>query len=108
MAEGSGIFAERRLHLRAGVEDREVLVQFGPVVKKDDAASCRYRLTGFDEPTSVEIWGLDEVQAVQLAMASAGSELDRLAQDAKYRIAGNSNGETGHGLPSFNVRHAAP
>jgi hypothetical protein len=35
MAEGSGIFAERRLHLRAGVEDREVLVQFGPVVEKD-------------------------------------------------------------------------
>ena len=108
MEEGSGIFAERRLHLRAGAEDREVLVQFGPVVKEDNAASCRYTLTGFDEPVSFEIHGLDEVQAVQLAMTMAGSELDRLAPDAKYRIAGDSNGETGHGLPSFNMRHAAP
>jgi hypothetical protein len=108
MAEGSGVFAERRLHVRAGAEDREVLVQFGPVVKEDDAASCRYRLTGFDEPISVDIWGLDEVQAVQLAMVAAGSELDRLAPDAKYSIAGDSSGETGHGLPSYNLRHAAP
>jgi hypothetical protein len=104
MAEGLGIFAERRLYLRAEVEDREVLVQFGPVVKADRAACCRYTLTGFDEPMSVEIWGLDEVQAVQLAMASAASELNRLAPDAKYRIACDLGVDTGHGLPSFDLR----
>ena len=108
MEEGPGIFAERRLHLRAGAEDREVLVQFGPVVKEDNAASCRYTLTGFDEPVSFEIHGLDEVQAVQLAMTMAGSELNRRAPDGEYRIACDLGTDTGHGLPSFDLRRTAP
>ncbi len=108
MAEEFGIFAERRLHLRAGGEHREVLVQFGPVVKKDGVASCRYTLTGFEESISFEILGLDEVQAVQLAMTMAGSELNRRARDGEYRIAGDLSPDGGHALPSFDLRQIVP
>jgi hypothetical protein len=108
MAQVSGIFAERHLHFRTREEDREVIVQFGPVVKEDNAASCRYTIIGLDEPISFEILGFDEVQAVQLAMTMAGSELNRRALDGEYGITFDLSGDTGHGLPSFDLRQTAP
>jgi hypothetical protein len=46
-----------------------------------------------------DIWGVDDVQAVQLAMAMAGADLDRLAEGGKYSVVDDSDGESGHGLP---------
>ena len=101
MPETSGVFAERRLRLRSSMEIKSILVQLGPVVRKDEAAFCAYKLTGFEQPISREIWGLDDIQAVQLALAAAGSELNRLAGDGKYSVEGDADGEVGHGFQTL-------
>lgn len=95
------VFAERRLRLRTGNEVAEVLVQFGPVIRQDGAAFCRYTVSGDDGNLSRDIWGVDDVQAVELAMKMAGSDLDRIADGGKYSIANTADGEAGHGMPSF-------
>jgi hypothetical protein len=100
-AEVSEVFAERRLRLRSLVETKSILVQLGPVVRRDGAVSCRCQLTGFEQPISREIWGLDDVQAVQLALAAVGSELNRLRGDGKYSVEGDSDGEVGHGFQTL-------
>ena len=40
------VFAERRLRLRSDNEVAEILVQFGPVIRQDGAAFCRYTVSG--------------------------------------------------------------
>ena len=95
------IFAERRLRLRSGNAVAEILVQFGPVVRQDGAAFCRYTVSGDDRNLSRDIWGVDDVQAVELAMKMAGSDLDRIADGGKYSIADTADAEAGHGMPSF-------
>jgi hypothetical protein len=101
MSELPEVFAERRLRLRLPNETKSILVQVGPVVRKDEAAFCRYKLTGFDQPIVREIWGLDDIQAVQLALAAAGSELNRLGGDGKYSVEGDADGEVGHGFQTL-------
>lgn len=44
-----------------------------------------------------------KVQAVELAMKVAGSDLDRIADGGKYSIADTADREAGHGLPSLVV-----
>jgi hypothetical protein len=95
------VFAERRLRRRSNNEVEDVLVQFGPVIRQDGAAFCRYTVSGADGEITRDIWGVDDVQAVELAMKMAGSDLDRLADGGKYSITDASDGETGHGLPTF-------
>ena len=97
------VFAERRLRRRSETESEDILVQFGPVIRQDDAAFCRYTLTGADGELTRDIWGVDDVQAIQLAMAMAGADLDRLADGGRYRIIGDSNGEGGHGFPTLPI-----
>jgi hypothetical protein len=94
------IFAERRLQRRSHTEVEDMLVRFGPVIRQDGAAFCRYTLSGRDGAITRDIWGVDDVQAVQLAMSMAGSDLDRLADGGKYSVVGDSDGEVGHGLPT--------
>jgi hypothetical protein len=48
-----------------------------------------------------EIWGLDDIQAVQLALAAVGSELNLLGGDSKYSVEGDADGEVGHGFPTL-------
>ena len=100
MTKPIDIFAERRLRRRSDTELEDMLVQFGPVIRQDGAAFCRYTITGKDGAITRDIWGVDDVQAVQLAMSQAGSDLDRLADNGKYSVLGDSDGEVGHGLPS--------
>jgi hypothetical protein len=95
------IFAERRLRLRSDTGTQDIVVQFGPVVRQDGAAFCRYTVSGLDGFITRDIWDVDDVQAVQLAMAMAGADLDRLAEGGKYSVVDDSNGESGHGLPSL-------
>ncbi|MGH9482081.1 MAG: DUF6968 family protein [Terriglobales bacterium] len=99
MSEVSEVFAERRLRLRLSDAIRAIAVQLGPVVRKDGGAFCCYALTGFDRAISREIWGLDDVQAIQLAFVSIGADLDRLGGDGRYSVEGDSDGEVGHGFP---------
>jgi hypothetical protein len=95
------IFAERRLRRRSDDEVEDMLVQFGPVIRQDGASFCRYTVSGATDSLTRDIWGIDDVQAVELAMRMAGADLDRLAHGGKYSISGTSDGETGHGLPTF-------
>ena|ERR1700751_2666065 len=101
MTETNEIFAERRLHLRLARETKRLLVQLGPVIRKDEASFCRYHILGFDSPILREIWGLDDIQAVQLTLAAVGSELNRLGDDGKYSVEGDADGEVGHGFPTL-------
>ena len=75
------VFAERRLRLRTSSGAAEILVQFGPVIRQDGAAFCRYTVSGDDGNLSRDIWGVDDVQAVELAMKMAGSDLDSIADE---------------------------
>ena len=102
------VFAERRLRRLSDSGNEEMLVQFGPVVRRDGAAFCRYTVSGVDGEITRDIGGIDDVQAVELAMKMAGSDLDRLADGGKYIIADVSDGETGHGLPTFQVTARPP
>lgn len=101
MSEISEVFAERRLRLRSSVETKRILVQLGPVVRRDGACFCRYKITGFEQPINREIWGFDDIQAVQLALAAAGSELNRLGADGGYSVEGDADGEVGHGFQTL-------
>lgn len=94
------VFAERRLRRRSDSETEDMLVRFGPVVRQDGAAFCRYTLSGRDGSLTRDIWGVDDVQAVELAIKMAGSDLDRLADGGRYSIVDTSDGEAGHGLPN--------
>jgi hypothetical protein len=95
------VFAERRLRRRFNEGTEEMLVQFGPVIRQDGAAFCRYTVSGADGSVTRDIWGVDDVQAVELAMKMAGSDLDRLAEGGKNSIADALDGEMGHGLPTY-------
>jgi hypothetical protein len=66
------VFAERRLRRGSDTETEDILLQFGPVIRQDGAAFCRYTVSGVDGSLTRDIWGIDGVQAVQLAMAMAG------------------------------------
>jgi hypothetical protein len=101
------VFAERRLRRRSDNEVEDILVQFGPVIRQDGSAFCRYAVSGADGSLTRDIWGVDDVQAVELAFKMAGSDLDRLAGGGKYSIVDTSDGETGHGLPALDFT-AAP
>jgi hypothetical protein len=95
------VFAERRLRRRAKSEVEDILVQLGPVIRQDGSAFCRYTVSGADGSLTRDIWGVDDVQAVELAFKMAGSDLDRLADGGNYSIVDTSHGEAGHGLPTF-------
>jgi hypothetical protein len=95
------VFAERRLRRGSDTETEDILVQFGPVMRQDGAAFCRYTVSGVDGSLTRDIWGIDGVQAVQLAMAMVGADLDRLANGGKYSVADDSHSESGHGFPSI-------
>ena len=100
------VFAERHLYRRVDSEVVEILVQFGPVVRQDGSAFCRYTISGANGSLTRDIWGVDDVQAVELAFKMAGSDLDRLTDGGKYSIVDASDGETGHGLPTFDFTPA--
>lgn len=101
MPENPDVFAERRLRLRSSIDTKSIVVQLGPVIRRDEASFCRYHILGFDNPIIREIWGLDDIQAVQLALAAAGSELNRLGGDGKYSVEGDADGEVGHGFQTL-------
>lgn len=101
MTKSVEVFAERRLRRRSDTETEDMLVQFGPAIRQDGASFCRYTLSGVDGAITRDIWGVDDVQAVQLAMAMAGADLDRLADGGKYIFEEDSDGEVGHGLTAL-------
>ena len=117
MTKPVGVFAERRLLLHLGDETKPLLVQLGPIIREDRSTSCRYQIHGFDKPVDFKILGVDDIQAIELAMFMVGSHLDLLGRDGKYSIeeeadeiegniddiVGDADKEYGHGFPSRSI-----
>ena len=55
---------------------------------------------GFGPDVMRETWGLDSIQALQLALAAIGSDLDARGAGGSYCIEGDTDDETGHGFPT--------
>src|SRR3954468_12682017 len=66
-------FVERRFV----ADGSELLCRFFRPVSDGQDFRCRYEITWPDGTKSREIWGVDSVQAVVLAMRSAGGDLMR-------------------------------
>jgi hypothetical protein len=85
---------KRELLLKQGSERELFGVEIGPLKSQADCFGCHVRIAGPDGETNRDIFGVDGVQAVQLALRFAGSELDRLGGDNWESL----SGETGHGF----------
>lgn len=93
-------FAGRRLLLAEEGGGRRITVQLGPIRHHAQDASCQYRIVGFGPDVTREIWGLDSIQAIQLALTAIGSDLDARGAGGGYCIEGDTDGEPGHGFPT--------
>ena len=80
------VIATRTLSL---VDDpsREIVVKIGkPQLSEHDEFHCAIQVTGIGEERVYGIFGVDSVQALQLAMRFLGSELQRLNTQHHGRI----------------------
>ena len=91
--------ASRALILRLDGHEEVVQVEIGPLQKIDAAVACQIRIAGDDSEINQPIYGIDSIQALQLALKFIGSELDRVADEQCYFIQGSD--EPGHGFESF-------
>jgi uncharacterized protein DUF6968 len=96
---GPEAIASRRLLLHQGKEQEPVLVELGPLKERDAAVSCEVRIAGEDSESSQDIFGIDGVQALQLALRYAGSRLNAVADSSSYFIEGSD--EPGHGFEYY-------
>ncbi len=71
--------ASRKLILVRDGKEHEVLVEIGPISPVGQNASCHVRIAGEEQEFNQDIYGVDGIQATQLAMTFAGSTLDRIA-----------------------------
>lgn len=92
-ADVAPFLVRRQLTLVEGERRKHVDVEIGPLQTHDAEASCHIRIIGLDREMNYDIYGVDGVQAVQLALRFAGSELDRLGGDRW-----ESSSEHGHGF----------
>jgi hypothetical protein len=95
--------ASRTLLLRQNGLEAVVRVEMGPIEKKDDAFACHIRIGGNESELNHDIYGIDSIQALQLALKIAGSELNRVAEEQSYFIEGSS--EPGHGFEDILSNH---
>ncbi len=92
----------RQLTLVQGEERKHVDVEIGPLRTHAAQAICHVRIVVPGEEMNYDIQGVDGVQAVQLAIQFAGSELDRLGGD-QWEF----SSEHGHGFGRFDLRTAS-
>ncbi len=80
------VVATRKLSL-VGEPGREILVKIGkPHLSEHNDYLCPIQVTGIGEERVYSIYGVDSVQALELAMRSLGSELQRLNTQHQGRI----------------------
>ena len=72
--------ASRKLILVRDGKEHKVLVEIGPISPVGQNASCHVRIAGEEQEFNQDIYGVDGIQATQLAMTFAGSTLDRIAE----------------------------
>jgi hypothetical protein len=88
--------ASRTLLLRIDGQEEKVTVEIGPLQKNETDASCHVRIAGSESELHHDIYGIDAIQALQLALKIVGSELNRVADEQAYLIEGTN--EPGHGF----------
>jgi len=80
------VIAIRQLKL-TGEPDREALVKIGkPERSEHDDYCCRVQVTGIGNEQVHGIFGIDSVQALELAMRFLGAELQRLNTQHQGRL----------------------
>src|SRR5262249_47478676 len=80
------VIATRQLNIMAE-PDREVLVKIGrPEPSEHHDYCCRIQVTGIGDERIDGIYGVDAVQALELAMRFLGSELQRLNTQHQGRL----------------------
>jgi hypothetical protein len=68
--------ANRSLRMRNGSAEIEIPIRiFAPVQKEADAWSCQYQIGWPEGREAREIWGVDSMQAVVLAIEAIGSDI---------------------------------
>jgi hypothetical protein len=78
------LIAERVLVAASSAGSFEVKVRFGkPIADPKGDWACPFQITGIGSEEILKIYGIDAVQALQLAMFSAGADLERLQKDVK-------------------------
>jgi hypothetical protein len=91
--------ASRTLLLRLNGQEEIVQVEVGPFQNGSSCVSCHARIAGAESEIDQDIYGIDAIQALQLALKFIGSELNRVADEQCYFIQGFD--EPGHGFESF-------
>jgi hypothetical protein len=78
------LIVERVLTGSTGQQTFEVKVRFGkPVPHPKGDWMCPFQITGAGDGCTEEIFGIDAVQALQLAMFAAGAKLERIRENVK-------------------------
>ena len=96
---GSNVIASRHLVLEQGGKLEDIFVELGPLEDRNGATACHVRIAGEQSELVYDIYGLDAIQALQLALKFAGSELNRIADELSYSIAASK--EPGHGFETI-------
>jgi len=79
------VIATRQLNL-VGEPDREILVKIGRPELSEHDYCCRVQVSGIGSERVHGIFGIDSVQALELAMRFLGSELQRLNTQHEGRV----------------------
>lgn len=98
------LIATRVLTLRQGERSLEVPIRiFAPVQQRIDWA-CRFEIAWPDEPVSLEVKGVDAVQALDLALKAIGAILYASEHHAAGHLMWHEPGQ-GYGFPvTRNIR----
>lgn len=91
--------ASRALTLQNGIEKIAIPVRiYAPQQREARAWSCRYEIGWPEGKESREVWGIDSVQAILIALQAAGADIYTSA----YHKSGNLQFEAparGYGFP---------
>src|SRR5262245_16361928 len=98
------VIATRVLKLRQGPNEIPVPIRiFAPEQREVDWA-CRFEIEWPDETTTLEAWGVDAVQALELALKMVGAFIYTSDHHASGNLLWEVPGR-GYGFPvSYNIR----
>jgi len=89
------LMAERVLTGSTGQQTFEVKARFGkPVPHPKGDWMCSFQITGAGDGCAEEIFGIDAVQALQLAMFAAGARLDQIRENVTLSFLDSDDLET--------------
>lgn len=91
----SPLIASRQLILVNGSERETIRVDIGPLRDHVSYTGCHVHIEGVDGELHQDVFGVDGIQALQLALKFAGSELERIGNSWEFLD------EQGHGFDTL-------